>query len=159
MKLIRHTFNTEFEIREIEENGMTNDDRRSNYKGFAAVIRDKKGRILIQKHNKYDMYTIPCGKCSKGKSVQDEIARELEEECGIYLEAFRKLDEGKLYFKLSDGNRITIHLYLVEVLQYSGTVKNLEPHKHEFQKFVKIDKIREYDFLSYATQLFLDHYA
>lgn len=159
MKLIRHTFNTEFKVYEIPETDMSDDDRRSSYKGFGAVIRDKKGGILIQKHNKYDMYTIPCGKCSKGKSIQDEIARELEEECSIYLESFRKLDEGKLYFKLSTDERITMHIYLVEVLQYSGTIRNLEPQKHEFQKFIKIDKLRKYDHLSYATQLFLDKYV
>ena len=159
MKLIEHTFSTNFKEIEITEKRMNNEDFQLCYNAFGAVIKDEQSRILIQKHVKYDMYTIPIGKCPINVQHDTGLRRELVEECGITARTLLKLDEGNLIFQTSDNKQIIIVTCLIKVLSYLGEVKNLEPHKHEIQKFMTIDEIKEHDRLSYVTQLYLNNFV
>lgn len=158
MKLIHHSFDTTFDIIDQPESKMNNEDFESEYNAFGMIIKDNQNRILIQKHNKFNLLTIPLGKSNIKEIVDIGIRKELEEECGIKANTLLKLDQGDLIFETESKNVIRMNTYLVEVLSYSGVVKNKEPHKHQFQKFMEIGEILKSDRLSYVTQLYLKNH-
>ena len=159
MKLINHTFNTTFVISEHNESKMNNEDIQPCYNAIGAVIKNNKNQILIQKHVKYNIFTIPIGKCPSHISHDIGLRREMLEECDIHVNTLLHLDRGDLVFELFSGQHITVHSCLIEVLGYNGVIKNMQPDKHEFQKFIDISDIQNLGTLSYITQLYLNKFV
>jgi ADP-ribose pyrophosphatase YjhB (NUDIX family) len=122
---------------------------------IAGVIRDTYGNILIQRHNKYGFITIPIGKAKSGQTAEQGLMEELFEECDIVLTDF-KLILKKDYSYDRRGKLINLVLYLFEIIDYSGIIKNKELEKHSEQKFMSLDEIKKSPYLSDATLLYLE---
>jgi 8-oxo-dGTP pyrophosphatase MutT (NUDIX family) len=127
-----------------------------DYQAVAAVIKDKDGKILMQKHNKYGFWTIPVGKVEPGQTLEDGLRQEVREECNIVLTKYKQIIQRNFkYIRL--GNKIDVDTRIFEVYSYTGKVKNNEPQKHSIQKFLTVDEIAQLDEISHVTQLYLEH--
>lgn len=132
-----------------------NEEDLTDHQGVAAVIKNSKGEILIQEHNKYGFWTIPVGKAKLNQNTIEALKKELQEEGNIKVEkckeiAIREHDYNRNKRKV----KVTVHLF--EILKYSGEIKNNEPEKHKQQIFMSIEKIKALPYLSDNTLLFLE---
>ncbi len=125
-----------------------------DHQGIGAVIKDAQNRILMQEHIKFSMWTIPVGKVKPGQTVEQALHEELFEECGISIKGFRELDY-HLFEYNRNGIPVKVFHHLFEILSYSGTVTNKEPHKHSQQIFLSIPEILMLHALSDSTLLYL----
>ena len=126
-----------------------------DHHGIAAVIKDKKGRILMQEHAKYDFGTIPVGKVKNGQSIEEGLKQEIFEECNLIVKKFKEIIS-KNYVYNRNGNNVVVNSHLFEVLEYEGKMKNNESKKHKKQIFLSLEKIRELAYLSDLTLLYLE---
>jgi|SRR6056297_113415 ADP-ribose pyrophosphatase YjhB (NUDIX family) len=139
----------------FEEKINYNSEDLKNHKAIAAVIwNDDKTKVLVQKHNKFGFWTIPVGKVESNESVQQGLKKELFEECNIKV-LKSKLLKTKDFVYNRQGKNVNVKSFLYEILKYTGEIKNKEPSKHEQQIFMSIEELREKDYLSNMTQLFL----
>ena len=125
-----------------------------DHDAIGAVIKDSKGRILVQDHVKYGFWTIPVGKAKQGQSPEDALKQELLEECGISARKFKKIAE-KDYVYLRGVKNVRLISHIFEITEYSGNIKNMEPHKHKSQEFKSVEEITKLQYLSDATILYL----
>ena len=126
-----------------------------DHDGIVAVIKNKKGEILMQEHLKYGFWTIPVGKVKKGQNIEEGLKEEMLEECNIVIEKSKELKTKRYTYKRK-GVKVKVHVHLFEILNYKGRIKNNEPHKHKQQKFKSIDEVRELSYLSDVTLLYLE---
>lgn len=109
----------------------------------AGIIKNDKGEILVMRHFKLRLLTIPSGKVDPGESLGDALIRELYEEVGIKVTKFKKIDKLNIVYKFKDDTdrkHITIHLYEIE--QYTGKPFNKEPNKHDNLHWVSPSKLK-----------------
>ncbi|RZU51828.1 ADP-ribose pyrophosphatase YjhB (NUDIX family) [Krasilnikovia cinnamomea] len=52
----------------------------------SAVVRDERGRVLLQRRRDNDLWALPGGAMEIGESVGQAVAREVEEEAGYLVE-------------------------------------------------------------------------
>lgn len=57
--------------------------------GVAVVIRDKQGRVLLEKRSDCGMWGLPGGAIEPGESVREAALREVKEETGLEVEIIR----------------------------------------------------------------------
>jgi|SRR3989344_452771 len=126
-----------------------------SHHGVAAIIKNKKGEILMQEHVKYGFWTIPVGKVKNGKDVEAGLKQEILEECNIKINKSKELIV-KNYTYNRDGNEVLVISHLFEILSYEGKVKNNEPQKHKQQIFLPISEIKKLPYLSDLTLLYLE---
>ena len=119
--------------------------------GIAAVIKDNEGRVLIQKHVKYGFWTIPVG---KGIDAEETLKTEIKEECGIKVKKWRLIAR-KTFTYNRRGKKVNVDSHLYEIDDYEGDIKNLEPHKHSKQVFMKTTEIKELKYKSDMLKLWL----
>ena len=62
-----------------------------SHAGVAAIIKNRYGHILMQKHKKYGFWTIPVGKVKPRQSLIRGLKQELQEECNITIQKTKKL--------------------------------------------------------------------
>jgi ADP-ribose pyrophosphatase YjhB (NUDIX family) len=125
-----------------------------HHEGVAAVIKNKKGQILMQDHVKYSFWTLPVGKTKYAKDIFNGLKTELSEECGIIVEECKEIAKKRFEY-IRNGKKVVVRLHLFEITKYSGTVKNKEPHKHRLQEFMELEEIKRLPYLSDATLLYL----
>jgi|TARA_Y100000310_G_C20676317_1_gene813293 ADP-ribose pyrophosphatase YjhB (NUDIX family) len=127
-----------------------------DHHGVGAVIYDKQGKVLMQEHVKYKFWTIPVGKVKSNQSIIDGLREEILEETNIKIlkqkEIARKVFK---YKRVGYGYSINVDSHVFEVLSWTGTPKNLEPHKHSQQLFMPINQIKQLKYLSDLTKMFL----
>jgi len=126
-----------------------------DHEALGMIIKDKDGKILMQDHIKYGFFTIPVGKAKPGQTLSDALKEELFDECDIKVKDFKKIAT-KNYTYIRNGHKVKLHGHLLEVIKYSGTIKNKEPHKHRTQKFYDLETIKKMPYLSDMTLLYLD---
>ncbi len=126
-----------------------------DHHGVGAVITNENGEILMQKHVKFDFWTIPVGKVKKGQDVQQGLAQELLEECDIIVEDCQEIAT-KDFSYMRNGKQVLVSGHLFAVHRYSGAIKNKEPHKHTQQLFMKIEDILTLPLLSDFTLFYLE---
>jgi 8-oxo-dGTP diphosphatase len=82
----------------------------------AVVV--KQGRVLLAERGhppSKGMWTFPGGVVELGETLQDAVARELWEECGIRVQAVRPLTVVGRIFQDAEG-RVEYHYVIVEML-------------------------------------------
>ena len=132
-----------------------NSEDLDNHHGVAAVVKNTRGEILVQKHVKLGFWTIPVGKVKKDQSVEEGLKQELVEECSIVVKEHREIIVKDFFYKRNGKNvKVTGHLF--EILKYSGKVKNNEPEKHSRQLFMSLESIMKLPYLSDLTLLYLE---
>jgi len=147
---------TERYISEIVAHPKYNAEDMTNHRSIGAVIKDKSGRILIQYHNKLGFWTIPVGKVLPNQSIMDGLKQEVREECNISILKAKEI-ANKLFHRNRDGIDISIDMHLFEVLKYSGTIRNNEPHKHKSQDFMTIEELKRKKDISDTTKIYLEY--
>ena len=130
----------------------------TQHSAVGAVIQDPKtGHVLIQKHNKLQMYTIPSGKFKKETKPADALRTELMEECGITPTEFEQIDHS-IFHADRDGQKMAVPTHIFLVKKYDGEIKNNEPDKHEEQEFMDPNKlVMDGKPISYILQRWLRH--
>jgi len=132
-----------------------NDEDIVDHHGVVAVIKNKKGEVLMQEHVKYNFWTIPVGKVKLGQEIEDALKEEIFEECNLVISKFVEIAD-KDYLYIRKGREVKVIIHLFEITEYSGIMKNKEPHKHRKQEFLSIEDIRKIPYLSDVTLLYLD---
>ena len=125
-----------------------------DHDGISAIIKDEKGRILMQEHVKYGFWTIPVGKAKLGQSVVEALKEETFEETNLNAIDCRELLI-KVFNYVRDGIPVKVTAHLFEVTNYSGELHNNEPHKHKQQIFMSLDEIMKLPYISNMTNLYL----
>lgn len=83
-----------------------------------ALIKDTKGRILLQKRSDYGDWGLPGGAMEPGESIEETMIREVREETGIIVEAYDFLSVytgERMMYKYPDGNEVVFVMFLFEV--------------------------------------------
>lgn len=131
-----------------------NDEDVKDHHAAAAVIKNAEGRFLMQEHAKYGFWTLPVGKVVKGQEIEDGLKEEVFEECNLVIEECSEIDSLEREYERR-GKPVRVIEHLFEVEKYSGNLENKEPHKHLQQKFVDLEEIKRFSFLSNFTLMFL----
>ncbi|MEK6856152.1 MAG: NUDIX hydrolase [Nanoarchaeota archaeon] len=126
-----------------------------DHHGVSAIIKDDKGKILMQEHVKYGFWTIPVGKVMQNQDVKEGLKQEVFEECNIKVLECKEIFY-KLYEYIRNGKNVKVYTHLFEITKYSGEVKNKEPHKHKKQLFMEIKDIMKLPYLSDTSLLYLE---
>jgi len=122
---------------------------------IGAIIKDNSGKILMQNHVKYGFWTIPIGKAKYNQNSLEALKEEVLEECNLIVNK-AKLLARKDYDYVRKGRNVKLNLYLYEVINYSGDLKNKEPENHSKQEFIDLEEIKKILYLSDATILYLE---
>jgi ADP-ribose pyrophosphatase YjhB (NUDIX family) len=125
-----------------------------DHHGIAAIIYDDKRQVLVQEHVKYGFWTIPVGKVRSGQCVQEALSEELLEECNITLINYREISCRTFHYH-RQGKEVAVISHLFEVEEWSGILRNNEPHKHRRMLFLPLGRIEGLYPLSDLTELFL----
>ena len=137
---------------EIAENSIKyNAEDLVEHYGLAALIRNDKGEILMQKHNKYGFWTIPVGKASMNESVTGGMKKEVFEETNLRVEECHEI-WSKTNEYIRNGIKVKVHVHAFEIDRYSGTLENKESHKHSEQRFMSVAKIMKLSYISNDTK-------
>ncbi len=125
-----------------------------HHHALGAVIQNKDSEILMQEHVKYGFWTIPIGKVKEGQHIADALREELFEECDIVAELWKEI-VAKEYDYIRNEKHVKVSGHVFDILAFSGTIKNKEPHKHTKQLFMSIERIKQLPHLSDLTLLYL----
>ncbi len=132
-----------------------NNEDLADHHGISAIIKDTKGRILMQEHVKYGFWTMPTGKVQQNQNIIEGLKQEIFEECNIEVLECKEIFY-KVYEYIRIGKKVKVFIHLFEIIKYSGEIKNREPHKHKQQLFLEIEEIMKIPFLSDNTLLYLE---
>ena len=113
--------------------------------GTDAVIRDDKGRILVQKRTDFDMWNLPGGIIEVDETPAATIMREVYEETGLTVQPTRLIGVygGKDYFvTYPNGDKVAYTNYAFEARITGGTLQADEKESAAL-KFVAADNLPE----------------
>ncbi|WP_274310157.1 NUDIX domain-containing protein [Solibacillus daqui] len=83
-----------------------------------ALIKDRNGRILLQKRSDYGNWGLPGGAMEPGESIEETMIREVKEETGLTIKEYNFLSvyTGKrMMYTYPDGNEVVFVMFLFEV--------------------------------------------
>ena len=105
-----------------------NDEDRVDHQSSAGLIIDNQGRILVQRHVKHKMLTLPIGKCKQHETPLQGLFTEMKEELGIGIQT---AIETCSYRKVYDftGKPVNIDTHIFRIYRYDGEIRNMEPEK------------------------------
>jgi 8-oxo-dGTP diphosphatase len=129
-------------IKEADNINYKPGDLNPNHETIAIYIKNNKNEILIQYHNKFNFWIIPVGKIDSGETPEQALKKEAFEELDISITKFKLMGTFENdYIR----NNINVHIksYMFEVLEYIGTIKNKEPHKHRELKFASKNELKQ----------------
>ena len=131
-----------------------NEEDLKNHHAVSAIIKNKEGEILIQKHIKYGFWTIPVGKVKSNQSINEALKEEIYEECNIIIDEATEIGcRTDIYNRNGKNVKVTLHSF--EIIKYSGEIQNREPDKHKIQEFKNIEDVKKLPYLSDATLFYL----
>jgi len=133
-----------------------NEEDLSNHYGVAAVIKNNEGKILMQEQTKYGFWTIPVGKVALTEDILEGLKKEILEETNLVIENCEKL-VSKLFQYERNGKLVNVTSNMFEVISHSGNLRNKEPEKHKQQLFLSLEEIKNLEYLSDMTLLYLEH--
>jgi ADP-ribose pyrophosphatase YjhB (NUDIX family) len=132
-----------------------NEEDLKNHDAIGAIIKDKDGRLLMLKHNKYGFWTVPVGKVKHDQTVEEGLVMELKEELNIIVRKYKKLMIYSKIFKRERKN-ITVTTHIFEIEKYTGVIKNAEPDKHSEMRWLSIENMKNMN-LSETTKEYLKY--
>jgi len=127
----------------------------ADHHAIGAVIKDEKGRILMQHHVKFNFWTIPLGKAKNGESPEEGVKTEIFEECNLHVKKLKEIAFREIVYN-RNGRDVKVFTHTFEILEYTGKLENKEPHKHKEQKFIELEEIKNMPYLSDQTLMFLE---
>jgi ADP-ribose pyrophosphatase YjhB (NUDIX family) len=133
-----------------------NQEDLKSHQGIGAIIKNKKGEILMQNHIKFGFWTIPVGKIKENQNVEEGLKEEIFDECNLVIKKFNEITSKNLKY-IRQGKMVKVLSHLFEIIEYSGEMKNKEPEKHQEQIFMNLEKIKTIPYLSDMTLLYLEN--
>ncbi|GAA4853836.1 hypothetical protein GCM10023310_35960 [Paenibacillus vulneris] len=82
-----------------------------------AVIKDRDGRILMQKRSDYGHWGLPGGGMEAGESVEETMRREVYEETGLIVddcELYAVYSGPRMQYRYPDGNEVVFVMFIFE---------------------------------------------
>lgn len=131
------------EAPDFSSNPRVNKDDLTLKRTIAAVVRDRRNRILTLGHNKFNMLTVPVGKAEPGESDRSAVRRELLEEVNVRAKRLKLLKRFYHTFEPLPGQQVRKRVSVFDVPEWEGTPKNMEPDKHSFARFMSERQIRD----------------
>ncbi|KAA1184972.1 NUDIX domain-containing protein [Paenibacillus sp. B2(2019)] len=80
-----------------------------------AIIRDSKGRILLQQRSDYGDWGLPGGGMNPGETIQETMIREVIEETGLTVtdcEFYAVYSGPRMEYSYPDGNKVVFVMFL-----------------------------------------------
>jgi mutator protein MutT len=84
-----------------------------------AIIRDSKGRILLQQRSDYGDWGLPGGGMNPGETIQETMVREVIEETGLSVmdcEFYAVYSGPRMEYTYPDGNKVVFVMFLFNAL-------------------------------------------
>lgn len=118
-----------------------------------AIIKDKDGRILVQKRSDYGDWGLPGGGMEAGESIEETMIREVYEETGLEVKSYElyAVYSGKrMEYTYPDGNQVVFVMFLFDVIAdfedkvspVDQTLLFEDPRRESLQlKFMFIDEL------------------
>jgi len=97
--------------------------------GTAALIRDERGRVLLQKRRDNSMWAFPGGGMELGESATDTIRRKVCEELGLPVEPRRLIgiySSSEFDQTYPNGDRVQMFISFFECKNLGGAVRMQE---------------------------------
>jgi 8-oxo-dGTP diphosphatase len=118
-----------------------------------AGIIERQGRILICRRKAEQSHPLkwefPGGKVEPGETPEQALARELEEELGIFGAAGREI----MRYQHTYPGRDTIVLIFFRVQEFGGEPRNVIFHEMRWEP---VERLAEFDFVEGDTQFIQD---
>ena len=123
---------------------MENKNSKVHIVAVVAVIQNNEGKYLVLKRGEHEIaypsqYTFPGGKIEGNDTVEETLAREVEEEAGLKLKPGKILLKDKSYLR-PDGQTAKFFSYLCEVEDASNVKISEDFTVH---KWVSLDELHE----------------
>ncbi|MEK5057306.1 MULTISPECIES: NUDIX domain-containing protein [unclassified Paenibacillus] len=80
-----------------------------------AIIRDKLGRILMQRRSDYEDWGLPGGGMEAGESIEETMIREVFEETGLLVkqhELYSVYSGSRMKYRYPDGNEVVFVMFI-----------------------------------------------
>lgn len=80
-----------------------------------AIIRDRAGRVLLQKRSDYGNWGLPGGGMEPGEAIENTMIREVYEETGLVVEQYELYliySGERMYYTYPDGNEVVFVMFL-----------------------------------------------
>ncbi|OBR65175.1 DNA mismatch repair protein MutT [Paenibacillus oryzae] len=111
-----------------------------------AIIRDRFGRILMQKRSDYGDWGLPGGGMDVGETIEDTMLREVKEETGLSVKQYHLYSiysGSRMKYTYPDGNEVVFVMFLFDVeaeldgkLLEDGKTINYTDHENESLQLV-----------------------
>ncbi len=103
--------------------------------GVAVIIRDSRGRILLEKRSDCKLWGLPGGRIEPGESITDAAVREAREETGFTVQITRLLgvysEPGERIVTFPDNGDV---VHLVDILLEGAIVSGQLSCSHESEE-------------------------
>lgn len=83
-----------------------------------AIIRDHRGRILLQRRSDYGNWGLPGGGMEPGEAIEETMIREVYEETGLAAERYQLhsiYSGSRMQYRYPDGNEVYFVMFLFDV--------------------------------------------
>ncbi len=118
-----------------------NDEDRADHQSVAGMIVDDQGRILVQRHVKHSMLTLPIGKCKPHETPLQGLLAEMKEELGIDVQTAIETCRYKKVYDFT-GQPVNIDTHIFRIYRYDGEIRNMEPEKCSGLLWMTKDELR-----------------
>ncbi|OAB38314.1 NUDIX domain-containing protein [Paenibacillus glacialis] len=84
-----------------------------------AIIKDDRGRILLQKRSDYGDWGLPGGGMEAGETIEETMIREVKEETGLEIKEYKlsSVYTGpRMEYQYPDGNKVVFVMFLFNVI-------------------------------------------
>lgn len=124
----------------------------------AAIIRNAKAEILLQRPGQGDYWSLPAGSIELGETPAEAMVREVWEETGLHVTPERLLGVfgGKDFrFTYPDGNRVEYNIFVFGCTVVGGSLFPRDGESLELTYFPRTSLPRLA--LPYPDKLFMDY--
>lgn len=99
-------------------------------------------KYLTQDHVKHNMLCPPIGKVKPDQTITEALIAEIKEETNLKVTQYSEIFSFKLVYKFGD-DKVPITTHVFKIIAYTGVLKNAEPKKHRWIKWMTRKEIEK----------------
>ena len=118
--------------------GKYNAEDKKPHDTVAAIFSKGSGdkcKYLIEDHIKHDMLTFPIGKVKPDQSITEALEAECHEETNLKVKEYQEVLNYSRFYDFT-GKKVPVHTHVFKVISYTGELKNAEPKKHRWIRWM-----------------------
>lgn len=118
--------------------GKINEEDKKPHDTVAAIFTKGTGdkcKYLTEWHNKHQMLTPPIGKVKPDQTIIEALLAEVKEETNLSVKEYAEILNYSKFYDFT-GKKVPVHTHVFKVISYSGTLKNAEPKKHKWIRWM-----------------------